>query len=82
MITSHMKTEIQPTSKTNNISNILQTMNNIQHNICIMNQPLSQTFRESPLHYLCKTIKGAMHINTSIPQIHLQMDMQPEVCEV
>jgi len=42
MTVSHLEMGVQPTIETSCISNIPQTMDNVQHNICIMNQPLSQ----------------------------------------
>jgi hypothetical protein len=39
-----MKTEVQGTPKTLCIVNILQTMDNVQHNFDVINQPMSQTF--------------------------------------
>jgi hypothetical protein len=45
--TNHQKTEVESTTKTSCISNIPQTMDNVQCSVPIMSQPLSQMFRES-----------------------------------
>jgi hypothetical protein len=45
MITRHLKTGVETNLETSRILNINQTMDNIQHSIPIMNQPLSQNFR-------------------------------------
>jgi len=42
----NLKTGVQPTSETSCISNTPQAMGIIEHNIRIMNQALSHTFRE------------------------------------
>jgi hypothetical protein len=44
MTTSHLKTGVKPTPETLCISNIPQTMDNVQHNVPIMNQSSSKTF--------------------------------------
>jgi hypothetical protein len=46
---NHLSTGVEPTPETSCVSNIHQTMDNVQHSVPIMNQPLSQIFRESPL---------------------------------
>jgi hypothetical protein len=47
MTSNHLKTGIQPTPETSSISDTLsQTMGNVQHTVPVVNQPLSQTFRE------------------------------------
>jgi hypothetical protein len=38
--------EVEPTTETSYISNILQTVDDVQRSVPLMNQPLSQTFRE------------------------------------
>jgi len=43
---SHLNVGVESTSETSCVWNIHQTMDNIQHGIGIMNQPLSRTFRE------------------------------------
>jgi len=50
MTTDQLKREAQqaqPVPKTLHMSNIPHTVNNIQHNIGTINEPLSHTFRES-----------------------------------
>jgi hypothetical protein len=46
MTTGHLNTRLDSTSETSFVSNILQTMDNIQHNIGILKQPLAQAFRQ------------------------------------
>jgi hypothetical protein len=43
--TNHLKTGAEPTPETSCISNIPQTISNVQHSVYIMIRPLSQTFR-------------------------------------
>jgi hypothetical protein len=47
MTANHLKFKAEPTPEISYISNIPQSMDNVQHNINVMNQPLSQTFTES-----------------------------------
>jgi hypothetical protein len=47
MTTNHLKTGVESTPETSCTSNIPQTLDNVQHNVLIMNQPLTQTFTES-----------------------------------
>jgi hypothetical protein len=47
MTTNHLKTGVERTRETSCISNIPQTIGNVQNNVSVMNQPLSQTFTES-----------------------------------
>jgi hypothetical protein len=49
MTINHLKTGAEPTPETLHISNIPHTMDNVQHSVPIMNQPLSQTFTEACL---------------------------------
>jgi hypothetical protein len=41
----HDVSGVAPTSVTSCMLNKPQTMNNVQHSVSVMNQPLSQTFR-------------------------------------
>jgi hypothetical protein len=47
METNYLKTRVQATSDIPCILHILQTADSVRHNVPIMNQTLSQTFRES-----------------------------------
>jgi hypothetical protein len=47
MTTNHLKMGVEPTPEMSCISNIPQTVDNVQHSIHKINQPLLQTFRES-----------------------------------
>jgi hypothetical protein len=51
MTSNHTKTKVGPTFQTSckPVSSIHQTMENFQHNIGIMDQALTQAFRESRL---------------------------------
>jgi hypothetical protein len=48
-VTKYLKTGLGPTTETLCMSNTPQTINSVQHNIAVMNQPLSQTLRDSEL---------------------------------
>jgi hypothetical protein len=45
MTSNYLKKE--PTPETSCVSNIPETMDNVQHSVSVMNRPLSETFRES-----------------------------------
>jgi len=47
MKTIHLKTGVKPSPEMSSISDTFQTMGNVHYNKLIINQPLSQTFRES-----------------------------------
>jgi len=52
MTTDCLKMGAEPTPQMLCISNAPHTMDSVQHNIHIMNQPLSQTIRESERYIL------------------------------
>jgi hypothetical protein len=62
MRTSHLKTGAVPNPETSCISTVLQTMDNVQHSVPVMNQPLSQTFREPTV---CNFAAGKVLLNKS-----------------
>jgi hypothetical protein len=47
MTTNHLKTAVEPNPETSCISNIPQVVDDARYSVSIINQPLSQTFRES-----------------------------------
>jgi acetyltransferase-like isoleucine patch superfamily enzyme len=51
MTTNYLKMEVERTPETLYISNIPQTSDSVKHYICIINQPLSQTFIRSITSY-------------------------------
>jgi hypothetical protein len=56
MATNHLKTGVERTPVTSCVSNIRQTVNNVQHSVPIMNEPLLQTLENlrtvTPLRWL------------------------------
>jgi hypothetical protein len=58
MTTNHLKLGIQPIPEMSCISNTSYTVSNVQHNTDIMNQSLSQIFRNSldVVYYTCPVV--------------------------
>jgi hypothetical protein len=57
MTTNHPKMEAGPTPETSYFSSISQTMGNVQNSVSIINQLLSQIFRESQVRTCICQIK-------------------------
>jgi hypothetical protein len=92
MTASHLKTGIEATAETSWISDAPQTVDNAQHNVGIIYQPLLQTCRESadPLSFvsdvdlliMCSGIWKCLPYLCSKGGISLYVSLQPEEKEM
>jgi hypothetical protein len=73
-----MKTGVEPTPKMSEcVSNILQAMDIIQHNIHIMNKPLSQTFTKAGT--LCNILLYCNIVLKHVPTEYISSKYQNEI---